>query len=261
MTENLKITTIQTNLFWEDKDKNISNLEQKIKTVNEDTDIIILPEMFSTGFSMLPEQFAEKMSGKTVEWMKQMAYSKSVLLIGSVIIEEDKKYFNRLLALYPNGNIKYYDKRHLFTPGGEHKKYSRGNRAVIIEYKGWRINPLICYDLRFPVWSRSKKNYDVQIYIANWPQKRHNHWTTLLQARSIENQAYVVGVNRIGTDGNGYEHSGDTAVFDPWGEKISTTKANEEKNETLILKKETLLKVRKLLPTLNDADKFEIQNN
>ncbi len=260
MTDNLRITTIQTNLFWEDKDKNISNLEQKIHNINDETDIIVLPEMFSTGFSMSPEMLAETMEGHTVQWMKKMAFSKSVLLIGSVIIKENEKYFNRLLAVYPTGNIEYYDKRHLFTPGGEHGKYSRGSKVLIIKYKGWRINPLICYDLRFPVWSRSRLNYDIQIYVANWPQKRHNHWTTLLQARSIENQAYVVGVNRIGVDGKGYEHSGDTAVFDPWGEKISSTKANEEKNETLVLKKDTLLKVRKFLPTLNDADEFKIKD-
>ncbi len=258
MSETLKITTIQTNLFWEDKEKNINQFEKKLNKIKKETDIIVLPEMFTTGFSMTPSLFAEKMNGNSVEWMKKIAKQKNVLLIGSIIIEEKNKFFNRLLAVYPNGNIEHYDKRHLFSPGGEHKEYTAGTKQLVIDYKNWRINPLICYDLRFPVWSRSTKNYDIQIYIANWPQKRHFHWTTLLKARSIENQAFVIGVNRIGTDGNGYEHSGDTAVFDPWGEQISKTKANEESCETLTIKKSNLEKARKLLAILNDADNFNI---
>lgn len=258
MTEILKVTTIQTNLFWEHKEKNLINIELKIRNITDRTDVIVLPEMFTTGFSMTPAKFAEPMTGKTVNWMKQMALIKNALLIGSAIIEEDNKYYNRLLAVFPNGNIEYYDKRHLFTPGGEDKEYSAGNKILIFNYKGWRINPLICYDLRFPVWSRSTQNYDIQIYIANWPKKRSVHWTTLLKARSIENQAFVIGVNRIGTDGNGYEHSGDTCTFDAWGEQLSFTKANEDKIETIILTKENLLKARRLLPILNDADDFKI---
>ncbi len=258
MIEDIKITTIQTNLFWEDKEKNKANLEQKIRSIDKKTDIIVLPEMFTTGFSMQPSMFAEQMNGKTVKWMQKMASIKSVLLIGSIIIEESDKYYNRLLAVFPDGKIQHYDKRHLFSPGGEHKEYSRGNKILIINYKSWRINPLICYDLRFPVWSRSRQNYDIQIYVANWPQKRNNHWLNLLQARSIENQSYVAGVNRIGEDGKGYKHSGDTVIFNPWGEKISSTEANKENVETVILKRETLLQVRELLPTLKDADDFKV---
>ncbi len=258
MSETLNITTIQTNLIWEEKNSNLINFENKINAISEPSDLIVLPEMFTTGFSMTPSIFAEKMDGKTVKWMKKIASSKNILLIGSIIIEENNNYLNRLLTVYPDGHLDFYDKRHLFSPGGEHKEYTAGNKKLVINYKTWRINPLICYDLRFPIWSRSLKNYDIQIYIANWPQKRHIHWSTLLKARSIENQAYVVGVNRIGTDGNGFKHSGDTVVFDPWGEKISVTKPNEESTETVTLKKENLQKARKMLPILNDADNFEI---
>ncbi len=261
MTDTLKITTIQTHLFWENKDKNLIHFELKIRNIREQTDVIILPEMFSTGFSMTPKKFAETMDGKTVNFMKQMAAKKDVLLIGSAIIEEDGKYFNRLLAVFPDGNVEYYDKRHLFSPGGEDKEYSAGTKQLVINYKGWRINPLICYDLRFPVWSRSTQNFDIQVYIANWPQKRSTHWKTLLKARAIENQAFVIGVNRIGTDGNGYEHSGDTCVFDAWGEQISFTNPSEDKNETVILTKESIIKARKLLPILNDADNFTINTH
>jgi omega-amidase len=258
MSNNLKVTTIQTHLFWEDVQKNLINFELKIKNINELTDVVVLPEMFTTGFSMNPGQFAESMDGKTVNWMKKIAATQNILLLGSIIINEENRFVNRLLAVYPDGKIKYYDKRHLFAMAGEHKEYTAGEKRLIINYKGWRINPLICYDLRFPVWSRNLSDYDVQAYVANWPEKRSFHWNILLQARAIENQAYVVGVNRVGEDGNGYKHSGDTCVFDPLGTRISFTNPNEEKVETVILNKEVLEKVRKSLPFMQDGDKFTI---
>lgn len=258
MDKLLKITTIQAPLFWENVKKNLINFELKIKNISELTDVIVLPEMFTTGFSMKPDEFAEEMNGKSVSWMKKMAVQKGALIIGSIIIKEDDKYLNRLLAVESSGQINYYDKRHLFAMAGEHHEYSAGDKRLIINYKGWRINPLICYDLRFPVWGRSMGDYDVQVYVANWPEKRSFHWKILLQARAIENQSYVVGVNRIGEDGNGYKHSGDTCVFDPMGEVISFTNPNEDKVETVILNKDLLEKVRKTLPFMQDSDKFVI---
>jgi len=258
MTKILKITTIQTHLFWEDVQKNLVNFEIKIKNIEERTDVIVLPEMFTTGFSMKPDQFAEKMDGKTVNWMKKMAALKNALMIGSIIIEEDQNFVNRLLAVHPTGEIDYYDKRHLFAMAGEDRNYTAGDERLIINYRDWAINPLICYDLRFPVWSRNLGDYDVQIYIANWPEKRSFHWNVLLQARAIENQAYVIGVNRIGEDGNGYSHSGDTCVFDPLGIRISNTNPNEGNVETVMLEKNKLEKVRKSLPFMQDGDKFTI---
>ncbi len=258
MEKILKITTIQTHLFWEDIQKNLINFELKIKNIDQSTDVIVLPEMFTTGFSMNPGKFAESMDGKIMNWMKRMALDRDALILGSTIINDENKYVNRLLAVFPDGKVDYYDKRHLFAMAGEHEEYTAGEKRLIINYKGWRINPLICYDLRFPVWSRNLGDYDVQIYVANWPEKRSFHWNILLQARAIENQSYVVGVNRIGEDGNGYAHSGDTCVFDPLGVRISFTNPNEDKIETVILNKGVLEKVRKSLPFMQDGDKFTI---
>ncbi|NJO90279.1 MAG: amidohydrolase [Chloroflexia bacterium] len=258
MDKILKITTIQTHLFWEDIQKNLINFELKIKNIDQSTDVIVLPEMFTTGFSMNPSNFAESMNGKTVNWMKKMASDRDALILGSIIINDENRFVNRLLAVYPEGKMDYYDKRHLFAMAGEHEEYTPGDKRLIITYKGWRINPLICYDLRFPVWSRNLSDYDVQIYVANWPEKRSFHWNILLQARAIENQAYVVGVNRIGEDGNGYTHSGDTCVFDPLGVRISFTNPNEDKVETVILNRDDLEKIRKSLPFIQDGDKFTI---
>lgn len=256
--ETLKITTIQTNLIWEDVKKNMLNFEHKILNIDEPTEVIVLPEMFTTGFSMKPEEFAESMEGNSVDWMKRMAARTNALLIGSLIIKEDGKYVNRLLAVRPDGSLEFYDKRHLFAMAGENKEYTPGDKRLIINYKGWKINPLICYDLRFPVWSRNQKDYDLQIYVANWPEKRSFHWNILLQARAIENQSYVVGVNRIGVDGNGYAHSGDTCVFDPLGIRISKTMPNEEKVETVLLEKSHLEQIRKTLPFMQDGDNFTV---
>jgi omega-amidase len=258
MNDILKVTIIQTSLKWEAIEENLEKFENKIKCIDNKTDIIVLPEMFSTGFSMNPAKLAQQMEGEAVFWMKEMAKQCNAVIIGSLIIEENLKYFNRLLVVFPDGLIQYYDKKHLFAMAGENSAYSAGNEKLIFNYKGWKICPLICYDLRFPVWIRNKNDYEVLIFVANWPEKRSNHWKILLQARAIENQSYVVGVNRIGEDGNKYIYSGDSCVIDPMGKKISTTEAYKENIETIALSHEQLINTRKLLPFYLDSDQFHI---
>jgi omega-amidase len=259
----LTITTIQSNLFWEDKKANLDMFEKKIEAIEERTEIIILPEMFSTGFTMNPSAFAEKMDGITVSWMKEQSRKKNIVLTGSIIIEESGNYYNRLLWVLPNGEIGYYDKRHLFGLVGENNHYAAGNKRLIASVKGWRINLQICYDLRFPVWSRQTKNdtvpeYDVLLYVANWPERRSAAWKTLLAARAIENQCFVVGVNRVGNDGNGIYHSGDSMVINPLGEILHHA-AHEENSATITLKKDLLNEIRMKFPFLKDGDDFFIQ--
>ena len=273
----LTITLIQPNLVWENKKANLDMLAQKIEGIKEKTEVVILPEMFSTGFSMQPKQFAEKMptrsgtdgDGVTIEWMKKIASSKKIILTGSIIIEEDGKYYNRLIWMLPNGEYGVYDKRHLFAYADEHNHYSAGNKRLIAQVKGWKINLQVCYDLRFPVWSRQSPplqmerglggevEYDLLIYVANWPERRSTAWKTLLQARATENQCYVVGVNRVGDDGNKIYHSGDSMIIDPLGE-ILYQKANEEDVFTYALQKEKLNEVREKFPFWRDADSFDI---
>lgn len=262
----LTITIIQINLHWEDKKANLDMLSKKIESIKEKTEVIILPEMFSTGFSMKPELFAENMNGKTVQWMKKIAAEKKIILTGSIIIEEDKKFYNRLIWMLPSGEYGIYDKRHLFAYGNEHTHYNAGSKRLIASVKGWKINLQVCYDLRFPVWARQsasspgekqKQEYDVLIYAANWPERRINAWKILLQARAIENQCYVVGVNRVGDDGNGIYHSGDSMIIDPLGE-ILYHKTNEEDIFTFTLQKEKLIEVRNKFPFWKDADSYNI---
>jgi predicted amidohydrolase len=256
----LTITTIQTNLYWEDKTANLQMLKEKINAIDEKMEIVILPEMFSTGFSMQPQLLAETMDGETVTWMKEIAADNKIILTGSIIIKEDDKYFNRLIWMLPNGQFGYYDKRHLFAFGKEDEHYSAGNKRLIASVKGWKINLQICYDLRFPVWSRQQSTdaepeFDVLIYVANWPKKRNHAWKTLLCARAIENQCYVIGVNRVGEDGNNIYHSGDSLVIDPLGEVLYHMKDLED-IFTITLEKEKLEKVRTHFPFWKDADKF-----
>ncbi len=273
----LTITLIQPNLHWENKKANLEMLANKIDSIKEKTEIVILPEMFSTGFSMKPQLFAEKMDGETIDWMKKISSSKKIIITGSVIIKEtapspkagDEVYYNRLIWMLPNGEFGKYDKRHLFAYAGEHKHYSAGNKRLIASVKGWKINLQVCYDLRFPVWARQspplqkerglggEAEYDLLIYVANWPERRSTAWKTLLQARAIENQCYVVGVNRVGKDGNNIYHSGDSMIIDPLGE-ILYHKAHEEAVFTYTLQKEKLDEVRKNFPFWRDADSFEI---
>ena len=238
-------------------------IERKINALQEPTHVVILPEMFSTGFSMKPAALAETMDGETVQWMKRMAIQKKIILTGSVIIEEGGRFFNRLIWMQPDGNYGYYDKRHLFAYAEEDKYFSPGTQRLIASVNGWRINLLVCYDLRFPVWSRQASNgteeaeYDVLIYVANWPERRSTAWKTLLRARAIENQCYVIGVNRVGKDGNDLNYTGDSMVIDALGE-VLYEKANEEDAFTITLDKESLQNIRNKIPFLKDADDFRI---
>ncbi len=263
----MKATIVQTSLFWEDREKNLEHFNKIITAIPEKTDLIVLPEMFTTGFTMDPKKNAEPANGYTVSWLKQKAKSKNAVIIGSVAVEENKKYYNRLFWVEPNGNVRSYNKRHLFRMAKEEQHYTMGTEKIIGQISGWNICPLVCYDLRFPLWSRNgfkKENgsytaaYDVLIYVANWPEARSYAWKQLLIARAIENQAYVIGVNRIGSDGNNISHSGDSMIINPRGEIISKTKANEESVETVSLDKTYLEEYRKTFPVGLDADEFKI---
>ncbi|MDR0793552.1 MAG: nitrilase family protein [Chitinophagaceae bacterium] len=259
----LTCTLIQTNIFWENKDANLEMFSRKIKSIGQKTELVILPEMFSTGFSMQPEQLAETTDGSTMQWMRQVAKEQRIVLAGSIIIKENNCFFNRLIWMLPTGEYGYYDKRHLFAFAGEDKHYTSGNGRLITSVKGWKINLQICYDLRFPVWARQtpdnehKFEYDLLINVANWSESRRHTWETLLQARAIENQCYAIGVNRVGVDDNNIVYSGDSCVINPMGEKLYT-KNNAEDIFTITLKKETLNKVRDTFPFNRDADIFFI---
>jgi len=266
----LKITTIQTDLHWENKEANLRMFENKLIHLVEPTEIVVLPEMFSTGFSMQPEKLAEEMDGESVNWMKEQSAKHRIILTGSLIIKEDNKFYNRLLWVLPNGQLGYYDKRHLFGFAGEDQFYTPGNKRLIASVKGWRVNLQVCYDLRFPAWTRQRlqKNeagelspeYDVLIYVANWPERRSHAWKTLLCARAIENQCYVVGVNRVGDDGNLIHHSGNSMVIDPLGEVLYHM-AEEEDVFTITLQKEHLESVRTRFPFWKDGDNISLNNH
>ena len=264
----LTLSLVQTSLFWENKQANLNMLEEKIMGIKEKTEIVILPEMFSTGFSMKPESLAESMDGETVNWMKRVSANRKIVLTGSVMIAEEGNFYNRLIWVLPNGQLGYYDKRHLFAYGEEDKHYSPGQKRFIASVKGWKILLLVCYDLRFPVWSRQQSpidavernpEYDLIIYVANWPERRNHAWKTLLQARAIENQCYVAGVNRVGEDGTGIVHSGDSMLVGPLGEVIFT-EANNETIFTHTIQREDLDAIRNKLPFLKDGDDFIIQH-
>jgi omega-amidase len=261
---NLTISLIQTDLFWEDKAANLKMLEEKISALEEKTEIIILPEMFSTGFSMRAKELSETINGPTVEWMKKISAQKKVILTGSLIIEEEGQYFNRLIWMLPNGQFGRYDKRHCFSLAGEDKYYTPGDKRLIASVKGWKVNLCICYDLRFPVWSRQTKSadstapeFDLLIYVANWPDRRVHAWKTLLTARAIENQCYVAGVNRIGNDGNDIPHNGFSMVVDPLGE-VQQMEPGKEEILTITLNRNMLDHTRLQIPFWKDADPFLI---
>ena len=291
MTKNLKITVIQSELHWENVAKNLAMFTKKIASINETTDVIVLPEMFTTGFTMNSAQFAETMDGGTVVWMKQQAKNKNAAIVGSIIIEDQiispsgrprGAFFNRLICAQPDGKIYTYDKRHLFRMAGENQYYSAGNERLVVEWRGWKICPLICYDLRFPVWSRNKpipnppsadggslssakwrrvgggSTFDLLIYVANWPEARKTPWSKLLEARAIENQVYVVGVNRIGVDGKQMIYSGNSAVIDPKGNVISNIAEHQNYIQTIELSREELEDFRAKFPVGLDGDDFEI---
>lgn len=259
----LSFTLIQTSLNWEDKAANLEMFDKKIRQLENKGQVIVLPEMFTTGFSMAPEKFAEKMDGATMQWLKNISKQEKVIITGSFIAEEEGNFFNRLVWMLPNGSFGHYDKRHLFAFAGEDQHYTAGNKRLIASVNGWKINLQVCYDLRFPVWARQQLDdegnfeYDILLYVANWPERRNVAWRTLLQARAIENQCYVIGLNRVGNDGNEIYHSGDSMVIDPLGEILYHAEHNEDVF-TIALDKEHLKTVREKFQFWRDADSFGI---
>lgn len=254
----LKITTFQAYLFWENIEKNLQNLGLRLSSIREKTDLIVLPEMFSTGFSMNAAKLAEEMDGPTIKWMLEQARKFGCVVTGSMIIKEGKNYYNRLIWMRPDGTNEYYDKRHLFGLGEEDQHYTAGNKKLFVELHGWKICPMVCYDLRFPVWLRNKdEEYDMLLIVANWPERRSLHWRTLIPARAIENQAFVVAVNRVGHDGNEVYHSGDSMCIDPNG-KVVYYKPNDEDLYTFSINKEDVVAARASYPFLKDADQFKL---
>jgi predicted amidohydrolase len=254
----LNVTLIQADIVWEDKAANLKQYQSFIESVQDKKEVVVLPEMFSTAFSMNTHELAEPMDGATVQWMKNIAKQHRCILTGSLIIEEEGKYYNRLLWVQPDGVIYHYDKRHLFAYADEHNHFTAGDKRLIVSVKGFRICPMVCYDLRFPVWARNKdEEYDVLLYIANWPERRSLAWRTLLQARAIENLSYVVGVNRVGQDAKGLNYKGESSVFSPLGETI-WQHADSALVYTITLEKDMVDNTRNHLPFLKDADNFMI---
>jgi predicted amidohydrolase len=258
--EDLRISILQAPLQWERKKENLHYFEKKIASLASTTDAIVLPEMFSTGFSMNSALLAEKMDGPTLDWMRNLAAHTHCVIAGSLIIEDNKKFYNRFVWMPPNGKESYYNKRHLFRMAGENQHYKEGSEKTIVEYMGWKFCLQICYDLRFPVWSRRtiQDDYDVLLYVANWPERRGHAWKSLLIARAIENQSYVVGVNRIGIDGNNIPYLGESTVIDYSGESLTQPNPNKEICDTIVLKKQELVTFRKSFPAELDADSFSI---
>jgi len=258
MDEVLKVSLVQTSTYWENAKANLVSLNSKLDRLEKDTDLVILPEMFSTGFSVGKEGIAEKMDGQTINWMLEKASEKKCLLMGSVLISEDNKYFNRLIAAFPDGHLLHYDKRHLFSYAGEDKIFAKGTKRLVFSYKGFKICPLICYDLRFPVWARNDENYDILIYVANWPSPRIKAWDALLKARSIENLCYTIGLNRVGDDNNKLNYPGHSAVYDPFGECLLSFEEHEEKIKSVRLEKSAVDTVRNKFSFLDDRDDFTV---
>jgi omega-amidase len=256
--QDLTVTLLQSPLHWESPEANRAMFEEKIWQIGKQTDLIVLPEMFTSGFTMNVEPIAEPMNLSTFKWMKQQAAQTGAVVTGSYIVKEGGKYFNRLLWMQPDGNFSYYDKRHLFRMAGEHEVFSAGAQKIVVSIKDWKICPLICYDLRFPVWSRNAhKAYDVLLYVANWPEARSLAWKSLLQARAIENSVYAIGVNRVGEDGKGIAYSGDSSVISPKGELLWQN-SNKDDIYTHVLSWEELESFRQKFPVDLDADDFLI---
>lgn len=254
----MKIALVQTPLFWEDPPKNRAFLQEKIDAISQYVDLIVLPEMFTSGFTMNPSEVAETMQGETVSWMKAVAGAKNCAITGSLVIREGANHYNRLVFVFPTGEVQTYDKRHRFTLAGEDRHYSAGSSKLIVEYKGFRICPLICYDLRFPVFSRNTEGYDLLVYVANWPKPRTTAWDILLRARAVENMAYVIGVNRVGSDANNHAYVGHSQAVDQLGNYLVEPSENE--GVFIVgLDKEALVETRKKLAFLDDRDDFEIK--
>lgn len=253
----LKCLLVQSQLFWADADANRRQLESIVRTRGTDCDLVVFPETFTSGFLGDVEAGAETMDGTTLEWMSILAADVDCVLCGSVAIATSNGRVNRFLWVPPDGNVQFYDKRHLFSYGGEDKRYIAGHERKIIHYRGWRICPQICYDLRFPVWCRNRDDYDVLIFVANWPEPRTSAWTALLRARAMENQSYVIGVNRSGKDPRGLEYIGASAIYDPLGSTVLDL-GTEECSDVASIELEKVVEIRSRLPFLQDADEFEI---
>ncbi|WP_304196835.1 amidohydrolase [Flavobacterium alvei] len=254
----MKIGLIQSSLTWENPKANRNHFEEKINAIAEKVDLIVLPEMFSTGFTMNPKAVFETMQGETIHWMQSLAKAKNCAITGSLVIKENDNFYNRLVFVFPSGEIQFYDKRHLFTLAGEDEVYTAGKKKLIVEYLGWKICPLICYDLRFPVFARNIEEYDVLLYVANWPKVRIQAWDILLKARSVENMCYTIGVNRVGLDNNNFEHDGHSQVVDFMGNYVLEPQENEGVF-VIELNKEKLLEARNRLGFLNDKDSFDLK--
>ena len=259
MENKLNIALVQTDTVWKNIDKNLENLTIKLSGISHDTDVIVLPELFSTGFTMKGENLAETMDGKSVVWMKQMSKKKDCLLIGSLIINDDSNIYNRLIVAFPDGRIEYYDKRHLFSFADEDKVFAQGITRLVFDYKGFKICPLICYDLRFPVWARNTEEFDIILFVANWPNARIKTWDTLLKARAMENLCYSIGVNRVGVDNNDLKYTGHSAVYDALGNTLLDFEEGKEDIKTVTLHKDYITKTRNKFGFLEDKDEFEIK--
>ncbi|REE27746.1 putative amidohydrolase [Winogradskyella pacifica] len=259
MSNVLNVALIQTSLVWENPKENRRLLNDKINTITKGVDLIVLPEMFTSGFTMNPKLVAETMTGDTMVWLTQLAKEKEAAIMGSLVIFENNNYYNRMVCVEPSGTITTYDKRHTFTLAGEHNVYTAGIEKVMFNYKGWKICPLVCYDLRFPVWARNVEDYDLLIYVANWPKVRIKAWDALLEARAIENMTYCIGVNRVGLDGNNHEYSGHSVVYDVLGTRMDNLSENEDAIAIVVLEKDTITKYREKLNFLNDRDNFNLK--
>jgi len=255
----MRISLIQTDLYWEKRDANLEKIETVIDTISSKTDLVILPEMFSTGFSSNAEKLSESPGSVTFQWMKERAQKGNFGICGSYIIMEEGKYFNRWIFVSPEGEVWTYDKRHLFSPGNENRTYTAGKSRIIFSFRDVRICPNICYDLRFPVWSRNRNDYDLLINSASWPASRKDAWMTLLKARAVENQCYVAAANRIGIDGNWISHCGESVIFGPRGEFIASGRPNEESVVSGEISMTELNDFREKFPVMNDADRFMIE--
>ena len=255
----MKIALIQSSLLWENPKANRNHFEEKINAIIGKVDLIVLPEMFSTGFTMHPEAVFETMEGETILWLQSLAKAKNIAITGSLVIKENNDFYNRLVFVFPSGEIQFYDKRHLFTLAGEDKVYTSGSQKLIVDYLGWKICPLVCYDLRFPVFARNVEDYDVLVYVANWPKSRIQAWDILLKARSVENLCYTIGVNRTGFDNNNFEHDGHSQAIDFLGNYV--LEPQETEGVFIVeLNKEKLVEARKKLGFLGDRDCFELKS-
>lgn len=259
MQDTLKIAIIQSNLVWENPEGNRVHFTDKIESIKEPVDVILLPEMFTSGFTMHPENVYETMDGPTIKWLQKISQEKQTAIGGSIVINENDNFYNRFVFVKPDGSIETYDKRHTFTLAGEDKVYKAGTKKIVIDYKGWKICPLICYDLRFPVWARNVENYDVVMYVANWPKPRINAWDTLLKARAIENMSYCIGVNRVGNDTNNHEYSGHSAAYDGLGTQLTSLEDDDEGIEIVTLDKKHISTIRNKLKFLDDRDSFTVK--